>query len=111
MPEYMEGVSPEDWQLLMRHEYMHRAALDEARRTVEAELARPHERNLSILGVTAVASFAFSIIAAALMAIGLGWWSLLPATLLVPALALALHFTWRVLRPEPDDHNRTPQQR
>ncbi|MEU6946522.1 hypothetical protein ABZ957_15020 [Streptomyces sp. NPDC046316] len=85
----------------MRHEYMHRAALGETRRTIEAELARPHERDLSILGVTAVASFAFSIIAAALVAIGLGWWSLLPAALLVPALALA----------EPDDRGRNPQHR
>ncbi|MFF1416130.1 hypothetical protein [Streptomyces sp. NPDC058280] len=103
MPEYMEGVSTEDWRLLMEHEYKRRAALDEARRNVEAELARPRERHLSHLGINIVASLVFGVIAVALFAMGLGWWSLLPAAPLVPALVLALHFARRVLRPDPDD--------
>ncbi|MGN9796221.1 hypothetical protein ACTMTU_34750 [Streptomyces sp. OZ13] len=102
MPEYMEGVSAEDWRLMVEHEYAHRAALDEARRNVEAELARPQERNLSNLSITVVASIVFGIIAVALFTIGFGWWSLLPVALLVPALVLALHFTRQVLGPEPE---------
>ncbi|MCX4821560.1 hypothetical protein OG883_17000 [Streptomyces sp. NBC_01142] len=102
MPESMEGVSAEDWGLLVEHEYTHRAALDEARRNVEAELARPRERNLSNLGITVVASLVFGVIAVALFTMGFGWWSLLPVAMLVPALVLALHFAPRVLRPEPE---------
>ncbi|MFI2370077.1 hypothetical protein [Streptomyces sp. NPDC018833] len=97
----MEGVRREDWALLVEHEYTHRAALDEARRTVEAELDRPHERNVSNLSIAVVSSLVFGIIAVALFAMGFGLWSLLPVTLLVPALALALRFIWMVLRRDP----------
>ncbi|GGU94308.1 hypothetical protein GCM10010275_34720 [Streptomyces litmocidini] len=98
MPEYMEGVSPENWNVLVQHEYMRQSALERARRNVEAELARPREQNLSNLGVTVVATSVFGIISVAMFAIGFGWWALLPLSLLVPALALGLHFTRRVIR-------------
>lgn len=108
MPEYMEGVNTEDWRLLMEHEYAHRAALDEARLHVEAELDRPRERNLSNLSITSVASLVFGIITVALFAMGFGWRSLLPVALLVPALALAFHFAGQVLRSEPEDRGPGP---
>lgn len=98
MPESMEGVSPEDWELLVAHEYAYRAALDEARRHVEAELDRPHERHLSYMGITIVSSLVFGVIAVALFMIGVGWWSMLPVALLAPALVLALYSARRVLR-------------
>ncbi|MEV7568017.1 hypothetical protein [Streptomyces tanashiensis] len=98
MPEYMDGVSSEDWRVVVEHEYVYRAALDEARRNVEAELARPHERNLSNLGVSAVATFVFGTMSAALFALGFSWWSLLPLALLVPALVLGLYFGRKVIQ-------------
>ncbi|MDX3588941.1 hypothetical protein OG920_46145 [Streptomyces europaeiscabiei] len=106
MPESMEGVSPEDWELLVAHEYTYRAALDGARRHVETELDRPREQDLSHLSITIVASLVFGVIAVALSVIGFGWWSLLPVALLAPAFALALHFARRVLRPGPEGRGR-----
>ncbi|MFD5506729.1 hypothetical protein ACFWIB_03000 [Streptomyces sp. NPDC127051] len=105
MPPHLEGVSARDWQLLQEHERVRRTALDAARRQVEAELARPRERNLSNLGVTVVASVAFGIIAVALFAMGLGPWSLLPLALLVPAVLLAVGYGLLVFRIRP----RTPE--
>ncbi|MGW0840071.1 hypothetical protein ACWD26_07890 [Streptomyces sp. NPDC002787] len=99
----MEGVSPEDWERLVAHEYEYRAALAEAHRRVRAELDRPRERYLSHLGVTVVASFVFGVIAVCLFALRFGWWSLLPVALVVPALVLAVHFVRRILRPEGTD--------
>ncbi|MFF1713990.1 hypothetical protein [Streptomyces sp. NPDC058268] len=98
----MKGVSPENWELLVAHEYTYRAALDEARRHVEAELDRPHQRHLSYMGITIVFSLVFGVIAVALFMIGFGWWSLLPIALPAPALVLALCFARRVLRAGPE---------
>lgn len=100
MPESMEGVSPEDWERLVAHEYEYRAVLDEAHRRVRAELDRPRERYLSHLGVTVVGLFVFGVITVCLFALGFGWWSLLPVVLVVPALVLAVHFARRILRAE-----------
>ncbi|KOU26851.1 hypothetical protein ADK52_09000 [Streptomyces sp. WM6372] len=105
VPPHLEGVSPENWRLLREHERVHRMALDVARRQVDAELARPRERNLSNLGVTVVASVAFGIIALALFTMGLGPWSLLPLALLVPAVLLAVGYGLLVLGIRP----RTPE--
>ncbi|WP_406185852.1 hypothetical protein [Streptomyces sp. NBC_01006] len=105
MPPHLEGVSPENWQLLQEHERVRREALDVARRQVEAELARPRERNLSNLGVTVVASVAFGIISVALFTMGLGPWSLLVLALLVPAVLLAVGYGMLVLSIRP----RTPE--
>ncbi|MEV6384496.1 hypothetical protein AB0M31_34390 [Streptomyces sp. NPDC051773] len=92
----------DNWELLRAHEYAHRAALEEARHHVRAELARPHERNLSHLGVGVAASFAFGAITVILSTRGVGWWIFLPAGLLLSAVALTLRYTWTVLRPERD---------
>ncbi|WP_328506973.1 hypothetical protein [Streptomyces sp. NBC_00391] len=120
MPESMPGVSLEEWErpeneqlrenweLLQAHEYAHRAALEEARHHVRAELARPRERNLSRLGVGVTASFAFGAITVILSTRGLGWWILLPVGPLLPAVALTLRYTWTVLRPEPDPEPMPP---
>ncbi|MFB6809509.1 hypothetical protein [Streptomyces sp. NPDC056387] len=105
MPPHLEGVSPENWELLRQHERFRVQALEAARREVEAELARPRERNLSNLGVTVTASCAFGVIAVALFAMGLGPWSLLPLVLLVPAALLAGGYGLLVFRTRP----RTPQ--
>ncbi|MFE2147336.1 hypothetical protein ACFXA3_37360 [Streptomyces sp. NPDC059456] len=101
MPPHLEGVSAENWQLLRQHERFRLQALEAARREVEAELARPRERNLSNLGVTVTASSAFGVIALALFAMGLGPWSLLPLALLVPAALLAGVYGLLVLRSRP----------
>ncbi|TDU75024.1 hypothetical protein EDD91_1690 [Streptomyces sp. KS 21] len=98
MPPHLEGVGSENWQRLLENERVRRAALDAARRHVEAELARPRERNLSNLGVTAVAAVVFGVIAVALFATGFGQWSILPLALLVPAFLLALRYALLVLR-------------
>ncbi|MFK0044547.1 hypothetical protein ACIQU4_10635 [Streptomyces sp. NPDC090741] len=105
MPPHLEGVSTRNWQLLQEHERVRRMALDVARRQVEAELARPRERNLSNLGVTVVASVAFGIIAVALFTMGLGPWSLLVLALLVPAVLLAVGYGLLVFSIRP----RTPE--
>ncbi|MEU9178515.1 hypothetical protein AB0C90_16995 [Streptomyces sp. NPDC048550] len=98
MPPHLEGVGPENWHRLLEHERVRLAALDAARLQVEAELDRPRERSLSNLGVTAVASVVFGVIAVALFATGFGQWSILPLALLVPAFLLALRYTLLVLR-------------
>ncbi|WP_369777409.1 hypothetical protein [Streptomyces sp. R33] len=98
MPPHLEGVGSENWQRLLENERVRRAALDAARRHVEAELARPRERNLSNLCVTAVAAVVFGVIAVALFATGFGQWSILPLALLVPAFLLALRYALLVLR-------------
>ncbi|WP_405820754.1 hypothetical protein OG241_33780 [Streptomyces sp. NBC_01390] len=108
MPDHMEGVSDETWELLQAHEYTRRAALAAARRHVEAELARPREETLSNLSITAVATFAFGVIAVALFSMGFWGWGLLPAALLVPTFALALLFAWRLLRPENEGRTSGP---
>lgn len=98
MPEHMEGVSAENWRLLMEHEYMHRSALEEARLHVEAELERPRERNLSNLSITVVASLVFGIIATSFFALGFKLLGFLSVSLLVPTLVMVPYFARSALR-------------
>ncbi|WP_146225933.1 hypothetical protein ACQ9ZG_19380 [Streptomyces araujoniae] len=92
MPRRMEGVPDDVWMIMLEEEGMRRYERDRARIRVEAELARPHERAVSHMSLAAMSSAVFGGIALALLVMGFGWWSLVPVTLMLPAVFSAVYF-------------------
>ncbi|MFJ7061598.1 hypothetical protein ACIQVA_28420 [Streptomyces microflavus] len=102
MPSRMEGVPDDVWGMMMEEQGVRRHERDLARIRILTELARPHERALSHLSIAVMSSAVFGGIALALLLMGLGWWSLAPVPLLLPALFSGVYFALEARRQSPE---------